>query len=240
MNKQYDNWRDAVSNLTTDKYDNDFDNIEGLKWLPWVGKNYDSTRIFILGASHYEWKDSDKGESSKSKKFTRKVVAEHGIDSKNERHKKYAFAGFNKCLLNEEALHPNARGELWSSLLFYNLLQTPMKTGTDTIVKDEDALEAWEAFKKLVSILKPKICIAWGAKIIDHWVWKNKCVEFSNTYEYKNQISRCSPRESVITIGGHKLSICAIKHPSMGFSPPKWREYLLSQHKDKLQKIITG
>ena len=239
MNKQYDKWQDAVSDLATDKYDNDFKKIEGLKWLPWVGKNYDSTRIFVLGASHYEYIGPGEEESSTSNKFTRKVVAEHGIDSKNERHKKYAFAAFNKCLLNEKASSLEARVKLWSSVLFYNILQEVMTNGTDTIVEDNNALEAWKVFKKLVPILKPQLCIVWGVDILEHWA--DNYGEFIGKYTRKKEEGDIYSRNALITIDGHEVPICVIHHPSYRFfSREKWREYLLSQHKDKLNKIITG
>ena len=243
MNKQYDKWQDVVTDFSTDKYDDDFKKIGELNWLPWVGKNYDSTRIFILGASHYGKKESYTEEDQyieetvESKKFTRKIVAEHGIDLKNIRDKKYAFAAFNKCLLNEKALHSKDRGELWNSVSFYNLLQVVMKKGTKTIATNTEKETAWKAFKKLVPILKPKICIAWGVSIL--YYWANNYGEFTGQYIRQEKISGCYPRESIITIDGHEISICVIKHPCQYFSHKKWREYLLTQHKNKLQRIIS-
>ena len=245
MNKQYDEWQDTVGNLTTDKYDNDFKKINGLKWLPWVGKNYGSTKIFVLGASHYEWiKEGKKGYQDmkdfiESKEFTRGIVANHGVVSPKSPTK--GFGSFRKCILNQKEPSLEAREELWSSILFHNLLQAPMVKSKMTYAQDDSGAQAWEVFKKLVSIFKPEICIAWGVEVIDHWVWKNKFPEFNNAYTYKDKIGRTPPREAVITIDGHKLSICVIQHPSyIFFSHAKWRDYLLTQYKDKLQKIITS
>ena len=33
------------------KYDERFKSINGLKWLPWVGKNYDKTGVLIIAES---------------------------------------------------------------------------------------------------------------------------------------------------------------------------------------------
>lgn len=35
------------------KYDDRFKMIDGLEWLPWVGKNYDKTGVLIIAESHY-------------------------------------------------------------------------------------------------------------------------------------------------------------------------------------------
>ena len=242
MNKQYDKWQDAVSDLTTDKYDNDFKKIEGLKWLPWVGKNYDSTKIFILGASHYEWiKQGSEGyqdmkDSVESKEFTREVVARHGVMI--DKLGRNTFGNFCRCLLDDNADSIEDRKELWNSVLFYNLLQEPMVDGTKTVVTDDNGPLSWEVFKNIIAILKPNICIVWGVEVLDHWA--SNCMEFRGKYEYKEKVGGSSPREATITIDGHEVPICVIHHPSQNFSHTQWREYLLSQHKDKLNKIITG
>ena len=35
------------------KYDDRFRSVAGLKWLPWVGKNYDKTGVLIIAESRY-------------------------------------------------------------------------------------------------------------------------------------------------------------------------------------------
>ena len=187
----------------------------------------------MLGASHYTWSNED---SSTSKEFTREVVARHGVINENPRAR--TLSGFFKCLLNEKSPPLETRGELWSSILFYNLIQEPMIGGTNTSATNTEKETAWKVFKKLVPILKPKICIVWGVSVLHYWA--NNYGEFKDQYKRKVKISGCYPRESVITIDGHEVSICVIKHPSQHFSSTKWREYLLSQHKDKLQKIISS
>ena len=244
MKKQYDNWEDAINDFTTDKYDNDFKKIEGLKWLPWVGKNYDATRIFVLGASHYEWiKQGEAGyqdmkDSIERSEFTRGIVAGHGLmrDSSGAN----TFCNFRKCLLNDDAYSFDAKKELWSSVLFYNLLQEPMIGDTDTIVTDDNEAIAWDVFKKITIMLKPEICIVWGVSVLDYWSKKHD--EFKDKYEHKEKVGGSYPRETVINIDRYNVPICVIQHPSRYFDdaiPTQWREYLLTQHKDKLQRIIS-
>ena len=244
MNKQYNNWQDAIKYLTTDKYDGDLKKINRLKCLPWVGKNYDSTRIFVLGASHYEWiKQDEEGyqdmiTSMASKEFTREVVAGHGVIS--DESPTNAFGNFRKCMLNEKESSLEARGELWSSVLFHNLLQEPMIDSKRTVVTKDNSFCAWEVFKKIVPIFRPEICIAWGVDVLDDWGDKKKYAEFNNTYKWEKEVGGSYPRKALITIEGHETPICVIHHPSRNFSHTKWREYLLSQHKDKLQNIISS
>ena len=154
-----------------------------------------------MGASHYEWNVPDKEESSESKNFTRKVVAEHGVI--NPKSSTEGFGGFRKCLLNEKETSLEAREKLWSSVFFYNLLQVPMVKSKMTSVKDGGGAQAWEVFKKIVPILKPQICIVWGVKILDDWGKKKKYVEFNNTYISKKEESGIYSRNGLITIDGN-------------------------------------
>ena len=70
--------------LDSSSFDKEFKKINTLKWLPWVGENYEhqNPQLLIVGESHYAWEDEeDTPEEVKSylekDDFTRAVLEQH-------------------------------------------------------------------------------------------------------------------------------------------------------------------
>lgn len=64
--------------------DENFGQIENLKWLPWVGDRFNSlaldNKLLIVGESHYHDNTPDSIEKHNSPTFTREVVEELAIE----------------------------------------------------------------------------------------------------------------------------------------------------------------
>ena len=108
------------------KYDERFKSINGLKWLPWVGKNYDKTGVLIIAESHYGGDTEFEADGSDNTKedFTRKAFvkrhAEEGVDMwkmPNNLMRIICGGGFSD----------EQRKEFWENVAFYNHVQRLMR-----------------------------------------------------------------------------------------------------------------
>lgn len=207
----------------TDKYEGQ---LADLKCTPWIGKNYEEHGILVLGASHHaHWKlDGGKlpdnleekkeiiqktKEGMEYKDIVNDIVLWHGIDSPENN----CYSKFTGVLLDKKHCTDTERKSIWSSVAFTNAIQDTMTDSTSTVFTPEQSEESWQAFKKIVGVLKPKVCISWGKEVI--WSWANSQMAFRNKYKEEETFNRGKPRiASDLDIDGHTLSIISIRHPS--------------------------
>ena len=230
-----------MEDYITNKYDDQFSEF---KWIPWVGKDYDKHKILALGASHTAvWDGVESIQDPEEKRKKIKEIEEKGfqyprahidiahwhatsIDNQdmNTIHRKFA-----KVLLGKKDANITECGSVWSSIAFHNAIQRVMTHGTSTEFDDAEGQEAWDVFKNLVSIIKPKVCIAWGFKVIDHWA--NTQDEFKDKYQWHEKRNNFYPRTAMnLDIQGNKISIIAIRHPSIPvLNYATWYDFLM-QH----------
>lgn len=156
-------------------YDEGFDNISNLKWLPWVGRNYKGSpnKLLIIGESHYKWtatgEETPKSieEQLKSKGFTRWVIETWALDFENSRKK---YKNNNRKLFDgiENVLLGTKNDNLWQNVAFYNFIQRDLdwtKKEDKEIPKPADWLGGREVFFKVLNILKPTHCLFCGVGI---------------------------------------------------------------------------
>jgi hypothetical protein len=89
----------------------------------WIGSNYKSTRLLILGESAYEWKTGD-GKIHTPKRNHSQLVAKGAISGR------YTAAPFTRTVTRALCgkYHPNKskRDTAWNSIAFTNYIQTPV------------------------------------------------------------------------------------------------------------------
>lgn len=205
----------AKEELLSLKYDDDFREIKGLKWLPWIGAKYfdSEPRLLIVGESHYLLPKTDKHyekikQEAEQQDFTRNVVQTYCLD--NNKSQPF-YDNLNRCLFGKREAK-----EEWQQLAFYNFVQRPMKNNKKR-PKSEDWETGWKVFAELIKILKPTKCIFIGVAAADNY--NHKCERLK-----KEKVGNVAPRRFI----EEQLSVpcVAIKHTSHHFQWKKWRKFL--------------
>lgn len=216
-------------------YDADFKSVSGLNWLPWVGNKFDTTKLLILGDSHYDdndgWLIYDNA--------TREFVKNQGLNSdKPEFQKRQFFNQIEKMALDQSQTSYEDRINFWNSVTFLNLVQRLLPSRQERPT-DLDFDESWQSFLKVASILKPKYCIKLGIDGV------------GRLGNYLNEVQTDWKRADVqefykkpfainLTNNEHKMKIIFVNHPtgSFGFSIKEWTDFIKREIPD-LPQLIT-
>lgn len=202
--------------------------IEGLKWLPWIGNHFSAmkeNRILIIGESHYHDNSEESIEKHESPLYTQKVIKELAIERKYWKTK--IFPNFHKAIMGNDSFNSN---DFWNLLSFYNFIQKPMNTNNGRPTKN-DFYQGWFSFFKVIEILKPNTCIFIGTESTNSF---QKAILESNykieLFERDEKISGVYPKRAVlIDSQDNKIELYFIKHTSKYFSWEKWNSYLQNQ-----------
>lgn len=207
--------------------------IEGLKWLPWIGKGYFNSepRVLIIGESHYllpeddpHYKGNEDEVNSPEKDFTRNVVQTFCIDQKKGQP---MFDNLNRCLFGKRDMKKitlDMRKAKWQQLAFYNFVQRPMKNNQKRPTKSDMQI-GWKVFAELINVLKPTECIFIGVAAADKSPKRYGCKKSK-----KKAVGHVPPRFFSIPIDEQKSIPCiAIRHTSHHFSWEEWRILLQNE-----------
>lgn len=184
--------------------------------FPWIGKDYDKTRVYFVGDSDYsdgvifhkDWKKDWILESRINNLSTDSRLL-NNIDS---------------TMLGDER-DCNKRRSLWNSIAFTNLVQRPMEVYEDETKEDpseEDLDLGWQTILQSLLILKPNVLIKWGIRgdgLLRRNMFNNKYPGW--TFEnIKDNRTLLLKHESGLTV-----KMLFTHHPSFkGFSSKRWRE----------------
>ena len=120
-----------LKNHCTFELDEQFLDIEGIKYLPWVGKKAleKNKRLLIIGESVYNWEKEKEVRRIaqirlEKNDFARVVAYEHGIENPKP---KRIFARNIERTLATNFEHNADRVEFWESILFHELVQRPLE-----------------------------------------------------------------------------------------------------------------
>lgn len=211
------------------KYDERFKSINGLKWLPWVGKNYDKTGVLIIAESHYGGETEFEADGSDNTKedFTREAFVKRHANGENM----WKMPNNLMRAVWQGDCSVGNRKIFWENVAFYNQVQKLMELATWQRPSDEDFRNGWDVFPEVVKILKPDYCLFVGLKASD---WFNKKMQEKGlSYEpvYKmEKINGVRPRRFTLTVDGHRTEITGIKHTSGYFSWKKWYDFLSNKN----------
>lgn len=209
------------------KYDKRFKSINGLKWLPWVGKNYDKTGVLIIAESHYGGKTEFEADGSDNTKedFTREAFVKRHADGENM----WKMPNNLMRAVWKGDCSVGNRKIFWENVAFYNHVQKLMELATWQRPSKEDFRNGWDVFPEVVKILKPDYCLFIG--LIASYSFNIKMKEKGLSYEpvsWMEKINGACPRRFSLTVDGHKTEVIGIRHTSgqISPSPDKWYDFL--------------
>jgi hypothetical protein len=222
-------------------FDGHFETMRGtgLTWLPWVGKEYNTGKVLIVGESHYTAElaladaSNKKFRTIENPRYTREIVAEYPIYFDWGRHNP-TFDNINRAILRTALVNQNEmamRGRLWDQLAFYNFVQRPMDYGAGRRERPqtvEDYYAGWPVFIELIKTIQPRTCIFIGVEALNTFNWAMKDLGVQHTpIEWGDFINRVYTRNGgSVTINNITTRIICIKHTSQFFSWERWNEYL--------------
>ncbi len=209
--------------------DSQMTKVVGLKWLPWIGQNYNSTKTVILGESQYE--DGDEWQED-NVDATRILIGKRFSGSKGK-----IYTNVEKVLLSMDNPTMEQGNYLWESVTYWNLVQRLM-TSIKERPSDKDFDDSWAVFFSLVEIIKPTTCIVLG---------KSSCGRLgyylnNNETSWERTVDEFYVTEKIITLskGNHKMKLIFINHPSgsRGFDYKHWAK-LIGDNEPDLQQLLT-
>jgi hypothetical protein len=210
------------------EFDNQFLKIEGIKYLPWIGKQAleKNQRLLIIGESVYNWgKEDDERKAAQIRleknDFARVVAYEHGIDNPNP---KRIFARNIERTLADDFENKNDRINFWESILFHELVQRPLAHKKVRPTKS-DYDNGSKVLTSIMQITKPNKCVFLGTTWAKFAGLKNS-LELNYTIEEKHfgKINGANPK--TILIKELNTKVYFIKHPSSFFSPELWKDFI--------------
>ena len=136
-------------------YDEAFSDVHSLKWMPWVGKDYNQHRVLILGESCYD--DGDDWMEN-NPNVPRDIVSKVGYSIVDDRR---FFREVENSIMCRTGCRPKKRATLWDSVAFMNLVQRLLPSSSHRPT-DKDFETGWVNFLEVAKILKPIVCIQYG------------------------------------------------------------------------------
>jgi hypothetical protein len=218
---------------------------EGMKWYPWVGKEYAtaSPRLLVLGESHYEWDENDKGAAAKKRLndpyYNRESIqCYHGIN-----HGKLG-AKIPRFYRNAERLlfqKPNptaaATDKFWRRVAYFNLVQVPMG---DRKARPEpsDIVSGWRVTLKICGAIKPTHVLVCGSNQYSFNELKNLIKSDGRiTCERTSKpIGRVAGRYLKASISSTiDVSFVFVRHPAAYFNWRRWGDFVKEQTPELLE-----
>lgn len=216
--------------------DNKFKVVASLKWLPFVGKDYQNQedKILIVGESHYvpEGQHSDR-EIYEDEGWTRAFIRKDGpmLDENFPDGSKSPIIRNIELTLNIDPQDLNQKRKLWSSVVYYNFIQKLLDSRKNRPGKTDFEL-AWVPFFEMLEILKPKkilFCGLSATRYPNSFYKAAKARGYTDTWinATDKKVGRSKVREAFLFRPDYQAKILFIRHPSSYYSWKKWREVYL-------------
>jgi hypothetical protein len=236
----------SIDQLMDDSYELGLEKIlskdTNYRYLPWVGSEFSlqSKKIMVVAESVYLWGNNTEEIASSEKialqpDFGRIVLYEQGLDfDHNFKPKdKPMFPNFMKAYTGEKHIVLSSKVEFWKSVVFHELVQTPM-LNLETRPTKKDFIIGAKYLGEVAQLLMPNTIVIFGTD------WREKYVPIKKAFEnlqYKivsenffdgSKINRSYPRVLTFSKCGNEVRILFMKHPSGrgGFSPNLWHSFL--------------
>lgn len=228
-------------NISTDQ---NLTNIQNLKGLPWIGRDYlkNDKRLLIIAESQYaqgETKEQYEKDLAlvNDANFTKNAVQQTQIEN---HYKHLALDNFLKAMFGNATIN---KEKLWQNLAFYNFVQRTMDYSSFSGNKTEqptntDFDEGWKVFADVIKILKPTDCVFIGVTAATSFERMMDSLNIQRIERiYHDKINSAKPATSSVTIDGLKTNISFIKHSSAYFSPESWQSFLQENHFEIIEKL---
>jgi hypothetical protein len=212
-------------------------NLNGLTWLPWIGKNFKNNkkRLLIVGESHYALGDNDKEyqkrykDATDNKTLTRECIYESPVCGEWRNN---TFDNIHRVLLRSNDFDKEL---FWEQVAFYNFIQRLM----DYRVKERptwvDFYSSWKTFIELIKILKPTDCIFIGVSASNSY--NQAMEELGVKYEpvkWLEGIGTAYARTATISLNDDEIKLSFIQHASKMFSWSNWNTFLSRENGETL------
>ncbi len=208
------NQSEFLSNADT-QYDSALAAIPELRWMPWIGENYNQHRILIMAESCYDDSGFDKTKQwmEGNPNVLRHLVNKCGLNSNEPGNEKRPFhAAIEKTLLNQPTSSFRQRETLWKNVAFTELVQRLLPSVKDR-PNSADYDKGWISFLKVADIIKPRTCIKSGVLAtggLCHMLQiGNTGWIMDNESEFRKELFAINLRK-----GEHKMRVIVCKHPS--------------------------
>jgi len=209
-------------------HDSKIDKIETLKWYPWIGKNYDTSKLLVIGESHYE--DGDDWQNGN--KDTTRTIIQKRLDD-NEVGKWTLHRNVEKVLLDKPEISDGDIQTVWNKVAYWNLVQRLLDSRENSDRPTyNDFTKGWETFFDLEKILMSKYCLVLG---------KGEAFGSFGNYLHSHQTTWKKTNEDFmvrkafdITDGEREIRIVFINHPSgsFGFDYSHWAAIVKKEFPD--------
>lgn len=211
-----------VSLLLLVKYLTHFDNqlvlIPGLTWLPWVGEQYASTAILLIGESFY----SDGTGWLTRSDAVRQMVNNQGLHSERHKYSKSRlFRSIERTLLAKPTSSFAEREKVWTSVGYLNLVQRVMASIKERPT-EQDFDNGWRVLLEVASVLRPQVCIRLGVAGIGRL--ERLLATGKLGWQYTASEFRKRPLVVHLEQGEYQLKLICVNHPSgsFGYQYKKW------------------
>lgn len=229
------------------QFDGAFSRVEGLVWLPWVGKNYaqGKHRVLVVAESHYSVQD-DAGNFARGASEgpvnileTRQCVEECPI---GQEWPSRTYQNLSRVLAGGEPADPAG---LWEGIAYYNLVQRVMDYSGDEYAKERptyrDYMRGWGIFNQVAGIIKPDACIVAGVSAANHFeeAMGKLSVGHSPVEQFDLEGEQARARCMGIELEGRRLPIVCIKHPAKYFSYDLWHGFLQEKLPETMEYLAA-
>ncbi len=197
----------------------EFNSIDGLYYYPWIGNKFNG-KLLIVGDSFYD----DGDDWMWDKNAPSLMVKNQGLNS-TEFPSRRLFNVIEKLIFKRE-INYEERENFWNNSAYWNLAQRPMKSRVER-PNDCDLDLGWNAFLKLIEILKPQMVLKLaihGSGYFGHVLRVNNSWDFDPDKFYEKPLCVDLERHGI------KVKLLAINHPtgSIGFKIETWSEIISS------------
>lgn len=201
--------------------------INGLQWQPWIGINYGmaSKKLLIVGESHYDSIDRD-GDLDCSE-CIQWFIEGVGVNGPNNpqpliRNIERAFYG--------DKPSSEQKKNFWNSVAYHILIQRKLESIQER-PKDNDYIDGWNKFFKIVEQLKPDYCLFCGVEAASY---NGAFIEAAKQNNFKaenithgKKVGKVALRTTTISnANNHQSKLLFIRHPSQYFKREEWGEII--------------
>lgn len=224
-----------MTNNIDKSFDQKFSKISpSFIWLPWVGQNYlhSNKKLLIIGESHYdsEGRDGDLEFLDCIRWFVQAV----GIDGTNNTQP--LIRNTERALFDNKNPTDNSKIKLWNSVVYHIMVQKILESIQERPT-NEDFLNGWDLFFKLVDIVKPDSCLFCGVASAN---FNGAFMEAATKNNFKANNIQAGLKVGNVASRSTRISkdndidckIVFIRHPSQYFKWDKWSKIIDAEISD--------
>lgn len=216
-------------------YDTEFNRIENLAWLPWVGGSFSQRppdkRLLLVGESRCFTGSTPKElqvkrEECLNPNYTRKIILQIlYYDDWTARTLEKIPELLFKARTNEIDRH-----RLWGDTAFYNFVQRPMNYTEGERPERKEFVAGWPVFKEVVRIIQPSHCLFIGVKAADYVPYNIRPTE---------KVAGVLAKSETLEVAGRSTQMIFVHHLGRCKNVDLWHDYLVNHHPDLMGWLTT-